>query len=231
MRRAKPRRRHRKVAAVRCVAWTCLGLLLGAPCSSRVRADVMSLSLRDAVAMAHANHPDLAVLNARIDAQNQVLNSARRAWFPTLTTRAIAGVDYDNRLLVTGTGSGEQARVSSSVAHVDGAATLDALIVDFGRRRHGIAAERSALRASEHARDEGVRRVDLSVAELFVTVLAERSLVEEAERSFLHMIEHSHQVVGSGEHRDAGRGRNESMRGAFQCAGREHFLREHLHHL
>ncbi len=150
------------------------------------QADATSLSLPEAIAMARANHPDLAVLRARIDAQTTVLQSARRSWFPTLTARAVAGLDYDDRPLILGA---TQVRLSSSASHVDGAATLDALIVDFGRRRHTVAAEQSGVRASEHAHEEGLRRVDLSVAELFVTVLAERSLVAEAERSLARQSE------------------------------------------
>lgn len=150
------------------------------------RAEATSLGLREAVVLARTNHPDLAVLEARIAAQNRAMESARRSWFPTLTARALAGMDHDDRPVLTGTTT---ERLRASVAHVDGTATLDALIVDFGRRRHAIAAERALVLASEHALAEGERVVDLSVAELFVTVLAERSLVAEAERSLARQSE------------------------------------------
>lgn len=128
-----------------------------------------SLSLRDAVGVAIARHPDIARANAEIAHGTAQVEVAKAAWYPRLDYGLRPG--YGGSFGTDGNRAGTRASLGVSQ-----------LLYDFGRTSSRISAANATLSQKTHAVADAVESVAYQTASGFIEMAAGQEVIAAARR-------------------------------------------------
>ncbi|UXC37063.1 TolC family protein [Cupriavidus gilardii] len=134
------------------------------------------LTLRNAVGIAIARHPDISRANAVVTQNLSEISVAKAAWYPKIEYGVQPG--YGGSFGSGGNDLGSRASVGASQ-----------LLYDFGRTRSKISAADANLGKSQHQLADTVETVAANTADTFVELAASQAVIAAAQRQVESMNE------------------------------------------
>lgn len=142
--------------------------------SQRIALD--GLTLRNAVGIAIARHPDISRANAVVTQNLSEISVAKAAWYPKIEYGVQPG--YGGSFGSGGNDLGSRASVGASQ-----------LLYDFGRTRSKVSAADANLGKSQHQLADTVETVAANTADTFVELAASQAVIAAAQRQVASMDE------------------------------------------
>lgn len=134
------------------------------------------LTLRNAVGIAIARHPDISRANAVVTQNLSEISVAKAAWYPKIEYGVQPG--YGGSFGSGGNDLGSRASVGASQ-----------LLYDFGRTRSKVSAADANLGKSQHQLADTVETVAANTADTFVELAASQAVIAAAQRQVESMNE------------------------------------------
>lgn len=134
------------------------------------------LTLRNAVGIAIARHPDISRANAVVTQNLSEISVAKAAWYPKIEYGVQPG--YGGSFGSGGNDLGSRASVGASQ-----------LLYDFGRTRSKVSAADANLGKSQHQLADTVETVAANTADTFVELAASQAVIAAAQRQVASMNE------------------------------------------
>ena len=141
----------------------------GAAAGATLQIALQNLSLRDAVGIAIARHPDIARANAEIAQSAAQVEVAQAAWYPRLDYGLRPG--YGGSFGTDGNRAGARASIGVSQ-----------LVYDFGRTQSRISAADATLKQKNYELADAIEAVAHSTASSFLELAASQEVSAAAQR-------------------------------------------------
>lgn len=162
---------YKKLVAI----WAVLGMSLGAY-AQEAGGTNRSLTLKEAIALALQQQPNLKSAQAQANAARQGLVQARAAYFPTVSLNYTTNDSYQsNAQSITGSGASTTTALTTSTR--DGDVVVSYQLLDSGQRKANEQSARANFKASTFAAEDERQLTIANAANAYYALLRQEALV------------------------------------------------------